>query len=79
MGRNEQHSGGNLCAVVTVRHVLSNMVTFFSFPRHIAAHMHDVQDRDVQEGADILMVKPGLPYLDVVRMVKQKVCHCVCI
>ncbi|XP_071155673.1 delta-aminolevulinic acid dehydratase-like [Mytilus edulis] len=29
-------------------------------------------DRDVQEGADILMVKPGLAYLDVVKMVKTK-------
>ena len=31
------------------------------------------QDRDVQEGADILMVKPGLAYLDVVKSVKTKV------
>ncbi|XP_074067228.1 delta-aminolevulinic acid dehydratase [Macrotis lagotis] len=29
-------------------------------------------DRDVREGADILMVKPGLPYLDIVREVKNK-------
>lgn len=28
---------------------------------------------DEQEGADILMVKPGLPYLDVVRAVKESV------
>ena len=27
---------------------------------------------DVEEGADMVMVKPGLPYLDVVRMVKEK-------
>ncbi len=26
---------------------------------------------DVEEGADIIMVKPALPYLDVVRMVKE--------
>jgi porphobilinogen synthase len=26
---------------------------------------------DVQEGADMLMVKPGLPYLDIVRRVKD--------
>ncbi|XP_074871447.1 delta-aminolevulinic acid dehydratase isoform X1 [Carettochelys insculpta] len=31
-----------------------------------------VQDRDVQEGADVLMVKPGMPYLDLVREVKAK-------
>lgn len=28
---------------------------------------------DEQEGADIIMVKPGLPYLDVVRAVKENV------
>lgn len=28
---------------------------------------------DVQEGADIVMVKPGLPYLDIVREVKNAV------
>ncbi|KFV64552.1 Delta-aminolevulinic acid dehydratase, partial [Dryobates pubescens] len=29
-------------------------------------------DRDVQEGADMLMVKPGMPYLDLVRDVKAR-------
>ncbi|KAE8582088.1 hypothetical protein XENTR_v10019940 [Xenopus tropicalis] len=29
-------------------------------------------DRDVREGADMLMVKPGMPYLDLVREVKEK-------
>ncbi|KAM9337905.1 delta-aminolevulinic acid dehydratase-like [Symphorus nematophorus] len=29
-------------------------------------------ERDVREGADMLMVKPGLPYLDIVREVKNK-------
>lgn len=29
-------------------------------------------ERDVKEGADMLMVKPGLPYLDIVREVKDK-------
>jgi len=36
-------------------------------------------ERDVQEGADILMVKPGMPYLDVVRRVKQQVPEFVCV
>jgi porphobilinogen synthase len=27
---------------------------------------------DVEEGADILMVKPGLPYLDIVREVRNE-------
>src|SRR5256885_12279634 len=26
---------------------------------------------DLQEGADMIMVKPGLPYLDIVRRVKD--------
>ncbi|XP_060613217.2 delta-aminolevulinic acid dehydratase [Anolis sagrei] len=29
-------------------------------------------DRDVKEGADLLMVKPGMPYLDLVREVKDR-------
>lgn len=27
---------------------------------------------DIQEGADVLMIKPGMPYLDMVRLVKDK-------
>lgn len=27
--------------------------------------------QDLQEGADMVMVKPGMPYLDVVRRVKE--------
>jgi porphobilinogen synthase len=27
---------------------------------------------DLAEGADMVMVKPGLPYLDIVRRVKEK-------
>lgn len=30
-----------------------------------------VQARDVSEGADMLMVKPGLAYLDIVRQTKD--------
>lgn len=30
-------------------------------------------DRDVKEGADMLMVKPGLAYLDIVKTTKEKV------
>jgi len=32
-----------------------------------------VQDRDVVEGADMLMVKPGMTYLDIARQIKDKV------
>ena len=27
---------------------------------------------DIQEGADMVMVKPGMPYLDIVRRVKDQ-------
>src|SRR5690606_9224884 len=29
---------------------------------------------DLEEGADMVMVKPGLPYLDIVRRVKSEFC-----
>ena len=27
---------------------------------------------DIKEGADMVMVKPGLPYLDIIRSIKDK-------
>lgn len=41
-------------------------------PANIREAVREAQ-LDEQEGADIVMVKPGLPYLDVVREVKQNV------
>ena len=32
--------------------------------------LHEVA-LDLQEGADIVMIKPGMPYLDIVRRVKE--------
>ena len=32
--------------------------------------LHEVE-MDIAEGADIVMIKPGLPYLDIVSSVKQ--------
>ena len=26
---------------------------------------------DIKEGADMVMVKPGLPYLDIIRLIKD--------
>ena len=26
---------------------------------------------DIREGADMVMVKPGLPYLDIIKLVKE--------
>ena len=41
-------------------------------PANAIEALREVQ-LDVAEGADIVMVKPGMPYLDVVRMVKDNV------
>jgi porphobilinogen synthase len=39
-------------------------------PRNTNEALHEVA-LDLQEGADMVMVKPGLPYLDVVKRVKE--------
>lgn len=39
-------------------------------PRNSNEALHEVM-LDLQEGADMVMVKPGLPYLDIVRRVKD--------
>ena len=33
--------------------------------------LHEVK-LDIEEGADIVMVKPGMPYLDVIKAVKDE-------
>ncbi|RLV61366.1 porphobilinogen synthase [Parashewanella curva] len=40
-------------------------------PANIDEAIHEVA-LDIQEGADMVMVKPGMPYLDVVRRVKSE-------
>ena len=44
--------------------------TYQMNPANVDEALREVE-LDIQEGADIVMVKPGLPYLDVVRAVKQ--------
>lgn len=39
-------------------------------PRNVDEALHEVA-LDLQEGADIVMIKPGMPYLDVVRQTKE--------
>ncbi|MFB6123265.1 MAG: porphobilinogen synthase [Haloferacaceae archaeon] len=41
-------------------------------PRNAREALREVR-LDVEQGADVLMVKPGLPYLDVVRAVRENV------
>ena len=53
--------------------------TFFSqcyqLPCGSRGLAHRAAERDVTEGADMLMVKPGLAYLDVVRDIKNAFPH----
>lgn len=44
---------------------------YFLNPANSMEALHEVE-LDLAEGADIVMVKPGLPYLDVVHQIKQK-------
>lgn len=38
-------------------------------------YVFSCKKRDVEEGADMLMVKPGLAYLDMVKELQQNVRH----
>lgn len=49
----------------------SNKDTYQMNPANADEALHEVA-LDLQEGADMVMVKPGLPYLDIVRLVKDK-------
>jgi len=46
-----------------------NKYTYQMDPANSDEALHEVQ-MDIDEGADYIMVKPGLPYLDVVQKVK---------
>ena len=46
--------------------------TYQMNPANVKEAVREAQ-MDQQEGADIVMVKPGMPYLDVVRAVKEQV------
>ena len=48
----------------------SNKSQYQMDPRNSHEAMHEVM-LDLNEGADMIMVKPGLPYLDIVRRVKD--------
>jgi porphobilinogen synthase len=45
--------------------------TYQMDPANLEEAIHEV-GLDIDEGADMVMVKPGMPYLDVVRRVKDK-------
>jgi len=47
-----------------------NKYSYQMDPANINEALHEVA-QDIHEGADMVMVKPGMPYLDVVRQVKD--------
>jgi porphobilinogen synthase len=48
----------------------SNKASYQMDPANGLEALHEVA-QDIQEGADMVMVKPGLPYLDIVYRIKQ--------
>ncbi len=49
----------------------ANKLTYQMDPANSNESLHEVA-LDLEEGADMVMVKPGLPYLDIVRRVKDE-------
>ena len=48
-----------------------NKMTYQMDPANTNEALHEVA-LDLAEGADIVMIKPGMPYLDIVRRIKDK-------
>ena len=48
-----------------------NKMTYQMDPANTNEALHEVA-MDISEGADMVMVKPAMPYLDIVRRVKNK-------
>ncbi len=58
-------------AVGSTSNLIGDKKNYQMNPANIEEALREVQ-LDIQEGADIIMVKPGLPYLDVIRAIKTK-------
>ena len=61
----------------TMKHtadILKSMKEFsmFSTDRHLVNEALQEVAMDINEGADIVMVKPAMPYLDVIHAIKQE-------
>ena len=54
----------------TTRIIPRNKRTYQQDPANVREALREAR-LDVAEGADIMMVKPGMPYLDVIRALKQ--------
>lgn len=58
-------------APVEGEHIPKDKATYQMNPANRIEALKETQ-ADIEEGADIVMVKPGLPYLDIVREVKNR-------
>ncbi|MCP4185261.1 MAG: porphobilinogen synthase [Hyphomicrobiales bacterium] len=58
-------------AVGTDKMLKGDKSTYFLDPANSDEALHEAM-LDINEGADILMVKPGLPYLDIIRRLKNE-------
>ena len=71
--RTHPHRNLILKALDGVRHEIDAMLAQLRAGDRLVRHL-DAQlavGLDLQEGADMVMVKPGMPYLDIVRRVKE--------
>lgn len=59
------------CALGSHPHARKDRKTYQMNPANADEAMHEVA-QDIQEGADMVMVKPGMPYLDIIHRVKTK-------
>lgn len=57
------------CSLGTHKHARKDRKTYQMNPANAAEALREVAE-DVAEGADMVMVKPGLPYLDIIHRVK---------
>ena len=60
-------------AVGTHQMLKGDKSTYFMDPANADEALHEAL-MDINEGADIIMVKPGLPYLDIIRRLKDEFC-----
>lgn len=58
-------------AVGTQQMLKGDKRTYFMDPSNTDEAMHEAM-LDIAEGADMLMVKPGMPYLDIIRRMKDE-------
>ena len=58
-------------AIGTEENLIGDKRGYFMDPANASEAMREAE-ADIAEGADMLMVKPGMPYLDIVRAMKER-------